>query len=373
MRIAVVHSFYSSRQPSGENIVVDLQVEALRRAGHDVHLIARSTDELERQRSYPLRAGYRAATGRGDSPLSEIESFAPDVVHVHNLFPNLGKNWTSDLKRPMVATLHNYRPICPGATLFRDGDACTLCPDSGSTRHAVQHACFKDSRAQTLPVALGTRFAADQVLVGADRIVTLNDTMRNTYVTYGVPAEKLVTVPNFVRPQAGPSDTTSTHWLFVGRLTRVKGILELLRQWPGDRDLVVIGSGPDEAEARALAGPRVTFLGQRTPAEVLEALRSARGLVFPSLWPEGLPTIYLEALAAGLPVLAWPQSIVGSLAGSEGTGIVHSGDLTADLARADQDFPALREHCRAVFAQKYSEAAWVEAIERVYAGARGAA
>lgn len=373
MRIAVVHSFYSSRQPSGENIVVDLQVEALRRAGHDVRLIARSTDELERRRSYPFRAGFRAATGYGDSPLSEIETFAPDVVHVHNLFPNLGKNWTSDLDRPMVATLHNYRPICPGATLFRDGNACTLCPDSGSTRHAVRHACFKDSRAQTLPLALGTRFADDQVLVGADRIVTLNDTMRATYVAYGVPAEKLVTVPNFVRPQAAPSGSPSNRWLFVGRLTRVKGILELLRQWPDDRDLVVIGSGPEEAEARSLAGSRVTFLGQCTPADVLAALSSARGLVFPSLWPEGLPTVYLESLAAGLPVLAWPQSIVGSLVESEGTGIVHSGDLTADLARADRDFPALGGHCREVFAQKYSEAAWIASIERVYAQATGAA
>ena len=135
MRIAVVHSFYSSRQPSGENIVVDLQVDALRRAGHDVRLVSRSTDELEQSVTYPVRAGLRAATGRGDSPLDELHEFAPDIVHVHNLFPNLGRRWVERLDLPLVTTLHNYRPICPEATLFRDGHSCTLCPDSGSAWH----------------------------------------------------------------------------------------------------------------------------------------------------------------------------------------------------------------------------------------------
>jgi hypothetical protein len=179
LRIAVVHSFYSSRQPSGENIVVDLQVDALRRAGHSVEVIARSTDELEQAASYPLRAGWRAATGLGDSPLAEVRAFSPDIVHVHNLFPNLGRRWAKHVGAPVVATLHNYRPICPGSTLFRDGHACTLCPDSGSAHHAVRYSCFKDSRAQTLPVALGTRFADDPLLAHADRIITLNDSMRD--------------------------------------------------------------------------------------------------------------------------------------------------------------------------------------------------
>lgn len=373
LRITVVHSFYSGRQPSGENIVVDLQVEALRRAGHDVRLVSRSTDELEKSALYPLKAGYRAATGLGDSPLAEIEAHRPDVVHVHNLFPNLGRRWVDRVTAPLVATLHNYRPLCPAGTLLRDGASCTLCPDGRASRHAVVHACFKGSRAQTLPVALGTRFARDPVLRRADRIVTLSEAMRSTYVRYGVPADRLDTVPNFV-PQPDVSGARrGDDWLFVGRLSRDKGIVELLRQWPEDRRLVVVGTGPQDDEARALAGPRVTFLGQRTRAEVTELMASARGLVFPSLWPEGLPTVYLEALAAGLPVLAWPQSIVGTLVARDGTGLVTEGSLATELARADAEFPSLEDHCREVFRRHYSEQAWVAAITGVYRSAVGAA
>ena len=47
MKIAVVHSFYSTRQPSGENVVVQLQARALQEAGHEVSLIAAQTDRLE--------------------------------------------------------------------------------------------------------------------------------------------------------------------------------------------------------------------------------------------------------------------------------------------------------------------------------------
>lgn len=366
LRVAVVHSFYSSRQPSGENVVVNLQVDALRRAGHDVLLVDRSTDELEQSVTYPLRAGLRAATGRGDSPLAEIEAHRPDVVHVHNLFPNLGRRWVEQLQTPLVATLHNYRPICPAATLFRDGASCTLCPDSRSARPAVTHACFKGSRAQTLPVALGTRFADDPLLRRADRIVTLHDDMLQTYAHYGVSADRLVTVPNFVPSRSGPDAERTDPWLFVGRLTHDKGIIELLTHWPAERALAIVGTGPQDDEAKALAGPHVTFLGQRSATEVGELMSTSRGLVFPSLWPEGLPTVYLEALASGLPTLAWPQSVVGSLVARDGTGIVTSGDLRADLERAERRFPSLGPHCQTVFDRRYSEQAWVAAMTEVY-------
>lgn len=369
LRIAVVHSFYSTRQPSGENVVVDLQVAALRRAGHDVRLVSRSTDELEQSALYPVRAGLRAATGRGDSPLAEIEDHEPDVVHLHNLFPNLGRQWVTRLRSPLVTTVHNYRPFCPAATLVRDGNACTLCPDTGTARHAVRHACFKGSRAQTLPVALGTRFADDPVLVRSDRIVTLSEVMQSTYSDFGVPMERLVTVPNFVPKPPAAVEPAGDHWLFVGRLTYDKGIIELLNQWPDNRRLVVVGAGPQNDEAQALAGPNVTFLGQRSAAEVSQLMGTARGLVFPSLWPEGLPTVYLEALASGLPVLAWPQSIVGTLVSRDGTGLVTQGHLAEELKEAEGSFPALAERCRGVFDSHYSERAWVAAITDVYRSA----
>lgn len=373
MRVAVVHSYYSSRQPSGENVVVDLQVEALRRAGHEVRVCARRTDDLETSRLYPVAAALRVATGRGADPVDEIEAFDADVVHVHNLFPNYGRTWVRGLGRPVVATLHNYRPLCAAGTLFRDGNSCTLCPDSRDASHAVKYACYRDSKIATWPVAHGTRFADDPLLASAARLIMLNDDMRRQYADVGVPGERLVTVPNFVPAAPEPGLHDGGFWLFVGRLSEEKGILPLVREWPDGPKLLVVGSGPLADELARSTGPTVELLGQLPNAEVRRLLGAARGLVFPSLWPEGLPTIYLEALAAGTPVLASPQSVVGRLVVEEGTGLVAHGPVADDLARADEVFPGLHEQCRAAFEASYTEKAWVSAVEGVYAAARGVA
>jgi len=361
-----VHSYYSSRQPSGENVVVDLQVEALRRAGHKVEVIARRTDDLEHSRTYPVTAALRVASGRGGSPRGGIEAFGPDIVHVHNLFPNFGRRWALKPGPPIVTTLHNYRPMCPAGTLFRDGASCTLCPDDADARHAVVHACYRDSKLATWPIARSTEFAADPLLTAASRIFTLNDDMRERYAAIGVPAGKLVTVPNFVPDPGAGGAHDGGYWLYVGRLSPEKGILQLLRQWPEGLPLKVAGAGPLEAEVAAAAGGSVELLGQVTGDRVGELLAGAKGLVFPSLWPEGLPTVYLEALAAGTPVLASPESVVGRLVAEQGTGLVQRGVLEDDLAEADRLFPRLHEHCRTTYAESYTEAAWMRSVEAHY-------
>lgn len=357
--------------PSGENVVVNLQVEALRKAGHDVRVVAKYQEQEEAATFYPAVTALRVATNRGASPAGEIDEFDPEIVHVHNLFPNFGRTWARRYSSRLVATLHNYRPICSAASLFRDGAPCTLCPDHHSSIHAVRYGCFRDSKVATVPVSLGMRFERDPVLASAARIITLNDDMLRHYAAVGVTPSKLVTVPNFVpaaeRLGDHRGDERGDFWLFVGRLSHDKGILPLVSAWPDGPRLKVVGSGPLEEDVARAAGPTVELVGQRPYAEVQALLGAARGLFFPSLWPEGLPTIYLEALASGLPVVAWPPSIVGQLVDRDGTGFVTSGSVADDLARADAEFPDLSAHCREIYERHYTESAWVAAAESVYA------
>ncbi len=370
MRIAVVHSYYSNRMPSGENVVVDLQVEALRRAGHDVRVISLHQEEVEKSRIYPAVTAVRVATNRGPRPTDEIDQFGPDIVHVHNLFPNFGRTWAARYSSRLVTTIHNYRPLCAAATLLRDGESCTLCPDRHSALTSLRYRCFKDSLVATLPVAIGMRFDRDPLLAAAAKIVTITEDMRLRYTAIGLPENKIVTVPNFVPAADSPGthegDERGDFWLFVGRLSHEKGILQLVRDWPNGPRLKVVGSGPLDDDLCRMARPTVELLGRRPPAEVRALMAAARGLFFPSIWPEGLPTVYLEALAAGLPVVAGARSVVGQLVERSGTGIVTSGSVTDDIDRADAEFPGLAEHCRNVYETLYTETAWVKATLGVY-------
>lgn len=299
-------------------------------------------------------------------------------MHVHNLFPNFGRTWLRRWHGPVVATVHNYRPMCAAATLHRDGATCTRCPD-GDRWAGLYSGCYRGSRAATAPLAWAGRHgaAADPLLRRADRVVVLSDASRRMYLRAGIPERQMDLVPNFTtdptvlrQAEDVPMERTA-RWLFAGRLTPEKGIRELLLRWPAGRPLDVVGSGPLLDDCRRAAPEGVRFLGALDHAELRRRLPSWTALVFPSRWLEGAPLIYPEALAAGLPVLAFPGSGVAEAVRTQGTGAVVGWDesLDAVLADATERFPALRHHCRSVFEQHYTEEVWTARIDEVYTNA----
>jgi glycosyltransferase involved in cell wall biosynthesis len=367
LRVALVHSFYSSRQPSGENEVVEQQVAALERAGVTTLLVDQRTDDRERNRLYPLAAALTVATGVGPDPLPALRDFGPDVVHVHNLFPNFGRTWVRRWDGPLVAHAHNYRALCPPGSFYRDGHICTDCLNQHSALPGLRHGCYRGSRAQTLPLALSTRFAADPVLARADRVIALTDEMRALYVRAGVPASRVDVVANFSPSSQVPEVAAGgDYWVYAGRLAPEKGIRELVRSWPRGRRLVVAGSGPLEHSIRALAGPDVDVMGRLARPRVKDLMAGAVGLLFPSRWLEGLGLVALEALAMGTPVMAWRPAPAATLVEQLGVGLVAGDDLVSSLDEAQAKFPTMRRHCREVFESHFSEEAWREEILAVY-------
>lgn len=378
-RIALVHSFYDEAAPSGENLVVEAQLRALRRAGRDIELFAVRTSATQREPLFSLRAAARVATGIGRAP-DDLANYQPDVVHVHNLFPNYGRRWVRDLDAPLVVTLHNYRPICPQPMLFRDGAVCTLCPD-GRRWSSFRYACYRDDRLRTLPLTLSVFGGpmSDPLLDAAARILVMNEKMADIYAGAGVPNERMTVAPNFLSDELDPGqpgeETRDDTWLFVGRLGREKGILRLLEAWPDSHRLRIVGAGgEDEQAVREHAnGDTIQLLGRLPRPEVLELMRTCRGLVFPSIWYEGSPLVYAEALASGLPVLAFEPNSLARTVERDGTGMAArwDEDIARVLRRAGERFEALGPRCREVFEARYSEAAFLERTLAVYRDVSG--
>lgn len=141
------------------------------------------------------------------------------------------------------------------------------------------------------------------------------------------------------RPKEG---SDGTRFLFVGRLTPVKGVrllLEAFGKAAAQRDditLDIIGDGEDRAHLEALAAPfgaRVRFLGYRSQEEVAAALARADALVLPS-FAEGLPVVLMEALAAATPVICSQVAGVAELVEDGKSGfIIPAGDVETLTAR----------------------------------------
>jgi glycosyltransferase involved in cell wall biosynthesis len=383
MRIALVHSFYAGDSASGENVVVQAQLEALSRAGHSVLLLGRHTDRESSKRLYPIRAAYQTATGAGPDPTLLLARFDPQVVHIHNTVPNIGSGWLAAWPTPVVHTLHNFRPICANGLLFRDGHVCTDCP-SGRPWSAVEHACYRDSRLATLPVAVRNSrgLASNELLTRADRLIALSDYAADTFRRFGLPGGRLVTVPNGVSNSTGAARPAPTQprWLAVGRLRAEKGFAELLRGWPAGHRLDIAGDGPQREELARLAGPEVRLRGAVPASQLRRELPGYSGLVFAGLCPEAaVPLVVVEALEAGLPVLMTRTSphaepfvsaqvarTVRAEAPAGAPPRLSTEDLLAGMAWAESGADALRGRCRAWFEQNFTEDLWVRRLEQVY-------
>ncbi|MFE5791091.1 glycosyltransferase [Streptomyces sp. NPDC056503] len=347
MHVLVVHNRYSSTQPSGENRVVDEEVELLRSAGHRVGLFERRSDSIGARSllgkaAVPLLVPWNAAVRR--ELTARLRAERPDVVHVHNVFPLLSPSVLAacaDAGIPAVATLHNYTQVCPPGTLHRDGRPCGECVGPKVPLAAVRHGCYRDSRLATVPLALGLAVNRRRWWSGVERFLCISAAQREVLVASGMPAERLAVKYNFV-PDPGTGRTgPGGHLLFLGRLTETKGIPLLMAAW--DRlaaeggvgvPLVIAGAGPLDREVAAWAADRddVRFVGLYDPARCREAVAGAVAVVAPSLSRETFGLVVAEAMAAGVPAVAAGHGGFAELVEDGVTGLLHRPGDVASLA-----------------------------------------
>jgi glycosyltransferase involved in cell wall biosynthesis len=130
-------------------------------------------------------------------------------------------------------------------------------------------------------------------------------------------------------PRATPGDGAPL-LVSVGRLKYPKDtrtLLEAAARVPGEWQLQLVGDGPDRAALEPLTSDRIRFTGERNDVPALLATASAFVL---SSRSEGLPISVIEAMAAGLPVVASDVGGMGELVEDGATGIlVPAGDVEA--------------------------------------------
>jgi len=316
VKILLVHNFY--RQHGGESEVFEAERRMLLAAGHSVISYTRDSREIAgfgpwKRTALAPNAIWSRKSRREIGAL--IASEAPEVAHFTNTFPLISPSAyyaCRSARVPVVQSIHNYRLICPAATLWRDGSICEECVDHSLLR-SVRHACYRKSRpaSAVLATALAVHRRCGSYAQLVDRYIALTEFARERLIAGGLPGERICVKPNFVEPDPGPRAGSGRHALFAGRLTEEKGLHTLLDAWRRlgpELPLRVAGDGPlREALARRIESERiagVTLLGSLPRDALLEELRGARVLVFPSEWYEGMPMAIVEAFACGVPCVA---------------------------------------------------------------------
>ena len=338
MKILSVHNTY--QKPGGEDQVFAQEANLLRSHGHDVILYQASNDQVTGTNPLVLLG----STIWNQRVYQELRSLMrqerPDLVHIHNAFPVISPaayHAAHDEQIPVIKTLHNYRLLCPSATLFRNGKVCEDCVGRSIPWPGVVHACYRGSRLAT--AATAAMLAAHHYKGTWNKIIsgyiTLSPFARNKFIEGGFPPEKLFVKPNFLEHDPGQGEGKGNYALFVGRLAPEKGIGTLLEAWKEigpDLPLQIAGSGDmsPEVEKAAAESDSITWLKWLPREEILERMKQASVLILPSTWYEGFPMIIAEAFAVGLPVIASNLGSMASIVDHLRTGLhFEAGDANA--------------------------------------------
>ena len=341
MRILVLHNRY--QQAGGEDTVVAQEVSMLRRRGHSVDLLLEDNSNIRTPLSRITTAINSLYSFKSRSLVEgRIRAWKPDVVHVHNFFAKFTPSVYDACQKldvPVVQTLHNYRIICPGAILYRNGKPCQSCVGMTLAIPAIVHGCYRDSHVGTAVNAAG--FGLHRLLGTWNNSVTqyiaLTEFGRKQFIAGGLPAGKIVVKPNAVDDR-GPGTHEGNFLLYVGRLVEEKGIpvlLDAVRKKALPLPLKIVGTGPLKEEvAKLAASGKLEWLEECPRESVLKLMKEATCLLFPSMWFEGMPMVILEGLATGLPIIASDMGSMPELVKHGENGLLFEPGDTESLAKA---------------------------------------
>jgi glycosyltransferase involved in cell wall biosynthesis len=309
MKILIIHCRYQQR--GGEDFVVEEELKILS-AEHEVEALL-----------FQNEAGWKGALSMILYPINflatkkvrhKIRSFQPDIIHLHNLHYAAGPLIIRTVKSagiPVVMTLHNFRLLCPSATLYFQGEQLRDSLSENFPWTAIKKGVISNSSLKTFWVAFTQwihRKSGTFDLI--DTYIALNQSQEALFLQshLSITKDRILVKPNFC-PTVETSKTTEKghHFLYLGRLSEEKGISTLLSAFAASSATVKIaGAGPLEGEVIRFSQlhDNIIYLGQLSKHEVATELSLCSALIFSSVWPETFGLVIIEAFSMGTPVIA---------------------------------------------------------------------
>ena len=295
--VHVMHSLDAYRLKRSGKISSNQKVDY---DGVHVHTIVSPIKKLDPLMAYTFGSSFY--TQKKFSNL--IKKIDPDVVHHHNI--SLLGYGIFEKKGSYLSlyTAHDYWLICPTSNLLKkNGKSCF---DKG---------CISCALSSKKPPQLWRPFTSFKTAIeNIDLVIAPSE-----YVRRRLASEvnlKAVTLPNFVPipPENISPIHYSNYFLFVGRLEKEKGIINLLTLFKKIQNglcakLIIVGTGSlqyfvqDFIQKQSLHD-RVIFLGSIDKNKLYSLYANALAVIIPSIWPENAPLVALEAISVGTPVIA---------------------------------------------------------------------
>jgi|LAHS01.1.fsa_nt_gb glycosyltransferase involved in cell wall biosynthesis len=278
-----------------------------------------------------------------------LRKYPHSILHIHGITKILSVSIVQLCHKrhvPVILTAHDYLSICPNGVLF-NYKSNKICQISGFDKKCRKCPC--DSRNMTFKKYRYLRFFVQEKLLHIrqkiDKVFTISDFSQKILLDYhAFPANRMVRINNpcsFSNITYENIKKRESFYLFVGRLSREKGIWEICEEFSMTSErLVVAGSGPEEKEliAKFSNSLNISFLGWCSSERIKKLMLASKALVFPSLWYECAPLTVIEALSSGLPCVVSKYCAAKDYI-SPKNGIIFDPSIKGDFWRAVLNLP----------------------------------
>ena len=386
MRVLLLSEVYPPRS-GGAGWSTRALALGLREAGHCVSLATTSPGPLDLDgldvRRLRARGRKRLAVPRAFAAhAAHAANEADGILHAQHSLSALGAlagAWASRV----AVTVRDHWPVCFWSTRISQGALCPRCGTVPMTR------CVKGRVPGPAPFSWGAipYMQADlaekrAALARAGATLAVSRAIASELTAAGIP--RVEVLPNVVDAAetraiaaAEPSFPLPERFLlFVGKLEENKGARFLIPAVAGagtGLPLVVLGEGSLAHTLKfdaTAAGVSLVLRGWAHREDVLRAMGRATAIVFPSLWPEPLSRVLLEALALGVPMAAMDTGGTREIIEDAESGLVVEGaaalsDAVGRLAGDAVLRRRLADGARAR-AERFSPAALIPRYEAVY-------
>lgn len=339
MKILYVNDFY---EYGGAEVIMRELAGIMRTRGHETYLAA--TSDLMRENYYKIKRIrrripflLRRTIFFNIDPVARralakvIDSVKPDIIHCHNL-ANISLapiDIAADLDIPCLVTIHDYWPVCLNRGLLKS--ARVQCIEEGWQNCASESCRYRRYDRIIRPFVGKGMKERRQILSAANvKLVCVSEYVRSVLERFRYGRENVAVIHNGIDVNHFRPDGHGTEniVLFVGRLIPSKGIGDFItvaervrKRNKGARFLVIGGKLEKRRES-------VENLGRISDSELLQYYQRSTCICIPSLWTEPFPTVALEAMACGKPVVAYSVGGLPEIVDDGETGfLVQPGDV----------------------------------------------
>lgn len=276
-----------------------------------------------------------------------LEEFKPDIVHLNNFQRQLSSSIVEAINEkniPIVFTAHDVQAICPAIVMLDNNkNVCEKCMN-GKYINCIKNKCVKNSTLKSVLGAIEGKYYRNKKIYKEkiDYIITPSEFYRKKMIEDGIDENKIEVIHNFINIEDYNIETTNNNYaLYVGRLSKEKGILKLVEAFSrlDNRKLYIAGDGPEKNEIERIIKEKnlqnnIKLLGFLKQEEVKKYISEASFVVIPSIWYENCPYSILETQAIGKPVIGANIAGIPELVKDKENGLIYDYDNVDELEKS---------------------------------------